>query len=75
MLPRIYKFRCASLINPLTELVCFRQMVGFVDLRFAVSISAAASQKHPAVMEADVVHNGKLVVGHRLLKGPEEIIR
>ena len=37
-------------------------MVGFVDLRFAIGIATAARQQHAPVMEADIVHNGKLIV-------------
>lgn len=50
-------------------------MIGFVNLRFAVSVSAAACQKHTLVAETDIIHNGKLIVGHGLLEGPKEIVR
>ena len=58
-----------SRINRLAKRVRFRQMAGFIDLRLAVGIPAAAYQQHSLVMKANIIHNGKLIVGYRLLKG------
>ena len=49
-------------------------MSGFINLRLAVCITAAAGQKHPPVMEADVIDNGKLIVRYGLLKCPEKVV-
>lgn len=50
-------------------------MFCLIDLRLPVGVTAAASQQHPFVMETDVVDEGKLIIGYRLVKGPEEVIR
>ena len=49
-------------------------MIRLVDLRFPVGVTATASQEHSSVVEADIVDQRKLIVGHRLLKGPEKIV-
>lgn len=45
-----------------------------MDLRLPVGIAAAAGQQHALILEADVVHQGELVVGDCLFKGPEELV-
>ena len=50
-------------------------MPGFANLGRAVGVSAAARQQHTSIVKSDVVHHGELIVGLRLLKRPEEIIR
>ena len=63
------------IVDIFAEQVRFFQMRSLVDLRLSVGITAAASQQHPPVVEADVVDDGKPVIGYRLLKGPEEVVR
>lgn len=57
-----------------SKIISSLQMPGLFDLRASVGIAAAAGQQHPLIMEADVIDYGKLIIGHRLLKGPEKII-
>ena len=68
------KFRFISRINQLAKLIDFRQVICFINLRLTVSVPAAACQKHTLIMKANVVHNGELIVGYSLFKGPEEIV-
>mgnify|MGYP006924226556 CR=1 FL=1 len=50
-------------------------MGSFLDSRLSVGVAAPAGQKHPLVMKSDVMHQCELIIGNRLLKRPEEIIR
>ena len=62
-------------IDILTEGKGLCQMACPADPGPAVCVAAAAGQKHPFVPETDVVYHSELIVGYRLLKCPEEIIR
>ena len=47
----------------------------FTNARRAVCLAAAARQQHASVGKADIIHQRKAVIAHRLLKRPEQIVR
>lgn len=43
-------------------------MLGFIDLRLSVCVSASSCKQHPLVIEADIIDQSKLIIRYRLFK-------